>query len=207
MSDHHRFSWIVRADAYRITGRFAWSDVFTQLAVGETYAYVFWMRACAGLAASHRRFQPVLLLARMVLRRQRYRMGINIPFSTSVGPGLLIGHAGGIVVNAASVIGRNCNLSHNVTIGQNKGARAGCPVIGDDVYIGPGAVVVGGILIGDRVAIGANSVVVSDVPAGVTVAGAPARVVSDNGSERWVNRTDYVGQDERQMTHPVVDGG
>ena len=93
------------------------------------------------------------------------RYGIDIPPSTQVGPGLYINHPGGIVVNSGSVIGANCNLSHEVTLGQaNRGARAGLPVVGDGVYIGPGAKIVGAVRVGDDVAIGANAVVTSDVP-------------------------------------------
>jgi serine O-acetyltransferase len=186
------FGWVVRTDVHRITGRSSWTDVLRQLITGETYAYVFWLRLCQRLARSSPSLRPALFLARLVLRRLRYRMGINLPYSTPIGPGLLIGHTGGIVVNATTVIGRNCNLSHNVTIGENKGTLAGVPRIGDNVYIGPGAVVIGDISIGNGSAIGANSVVVDNVPSGVTVAGAPARVVSDSGSAAWVNRTDYL---------------
>lgn len=168
-----------------------WSSVLRQLLFGETYAYVFWMRVCSHLAARGALTLPLLLVARLVQRRLRYRMGVNVPYATKIGPGLLIGHAGGIVVNAAAHIGRNCNLSHNVTIGSTKGAMAGVPVIGDNVYIGPGSVVVGSITVGDGAAVGANSVVMADVPAGATVAGAPARIVSRAGSASWVNRTDY----------------
>ncbi|WP_270888464.1 hypothetical protein [Pedococcus sp. 5OH_020] len=188
--------WTLRADAYRITGTMSWSSVLRQLVAGETYAYVFWMRICAHLQTAGVP-RPLLLPARLVLRRLRYRMGINLPYVTAVGPGLLVGHAGGIVVNAAAVIGRNCNLSHNVTIGSTKGDRTGVPSIGDNVYLGPGAVLVGAIHIGDGVSVGANSVVVDDVPDGVTVAGAPARVVSRSGSSAWVNRTDYAGPPSR----------
>lgn len=186
------FRWTVRADVSRITGRGMWRDVLVQLLVGETYTYVFWMRLCGRLAASGAPVQPLLFLARIILRHFRYRMGINIPYSTQIGPGLLIGHAGGVVVNAASRIGCNCNISHNVTIGSTKGIRAGVPTIGDNVYIGPGAVLIGNICIGGNAAIGANAVVVEDVPEGTTVAGAPARVVSYNGSRGWVNRTGYI---------------
>lgn len=119
-------------------------------------------------------------------------MGINLPYATDIGPGLFIGHAGGIVVNSACRIGRNCNISHNVTIGSTKGTRAGVPTIGNNVYFGPGSVVIGSITIGDHVAIGANSVVVDNVMEGTTVAGAPARMVSRHGSRAWVNQTDYV---------------
>ncbi|WP_076261528.1 serine O-acetyltransferase [Intrasporangium flavum] len=175
---------LIVSDVARITGRRAASDVVKQYFLGEAFRYNVWFR----LVGSASLKGPLRMLARLALRRQRYRLGVNLPGSTSVGPGLLIGHAGGIVVNAAARIGRNCNLSHNVTIGANKGRRAGVPVIGDDVYIGPGAVIIGGITVGSGVAIGANSVVVDDVPDGVTVAGSPAKIVSTTGSVDWVNR-------------------
>jgi serine O-acetyltransferase len=194
--DGQGFGWIVRADVYRITEGGTWRNVLVQLLVGETYAYVFWMRLCKHLSESGGSARPLLFLARLMLRHLRYRMGINIPYSTQIGPGLLVGHAGGIVVNAASRIGRNCNISHNVTIGSTKGVLAGVPTIGDNVYIGPGSVLIGAILIGNNVAIGANSVVVEDVPEGTTVVGAPARVVSYKGSHDWVNRTGYLDQSD-----------
>ncbi len=109
--------------------------------------------------------------------------GIEIAPEATIGPGLYVGHFGGITVTPHAVIGRRCNLSQGVTIGVDGiGERRGAPRIGDEVYIGPGAKVFGKITIGNGVAIGANAVVGTDVPHGVTVAGVPARVVSDRGS-------------------------
>jgi serine O-acetyltransferase len=128
----------------------------------------------------------------LLLHRYSIRFGIDISRDARIGSGLYIGHFGGIVVNAAVVIGDNCNLSQGVTLGQvNRGPKAGCPIIGHNVYIGPGAKIIGSIRVGDNVAIGANAVVVDDVPPNTTVAGVPARVLSDTGSEGYVNRTDY----------------
>ena len=183
--------WLIMTDVHRIAGRSRPRDVVRQLILGETFPYVFWMRACQYLAELPVPARALVLPARLILRRLRYRMGINIPWRTRVGPGLLLGHAGGIVISANAVIGADCNINHNVTIGANKGNRSGCPTLGNRVYVGPGAVVIGNISIGDDVAIGANAVVVDDVAPGVTVAGIPARVVSANGSRGWINRTDY----------------
>ena len=84
-------------------------------------------------------------------------------------------------------IGKNCNISQGVTIGQsNRGKRAGVPVIGDSVFIGPGAKIFGAITIGNNVAIGANAVVTSDVPDNAVVAGIPARILSLLGSAGYV---------------------
>lgn len=109
--------------------------------------------------------------------------GIQLPPAATVGPGLYIGHFGGVIVSGYAVLGRRCNLSQGVTIGAStqKGKR-GAPRIGDRVYIAAGAKVFGPIRIGDDVAIGANAVVNVDVPDHVTAVGIPARIVSCKGS-------------------------
>ncbi len=82
-----------------------------------------------------------------------------------MGPGLFIGHFGGITISASTVLGDNCSVSQNVTIGiAGSGDRLGVPVIGNDVYIAPGARLFGKITIGNNVKIGANAVIYKDVP-------------------------------------------
>lgn len=112
------------------------------------------------------------------LQRMRIRLGLSIPLGV-FGPGLSIAHYGTIVVNKNAKVGANCRIHPGVCIGISHG-RA--PTIGDNVYLGPGAKVFGGITVGDNVAIGANAVVNRDVPCDVTVAGNPARVVSHRGA-------------------------
>ncbi|MBN1564434.1 MAG: serine acetyltransferase [Anaerolineae bacterium] len=105
---------------------------------------------------------------------------------TSIGPGFRIIHieAGGIVIHPKAVIGSNCTLFHGVTIGRMfRGPRDGEPQIGDDVFIGPGAKVLGNISVGHRAAIGANAVIIDDVPDDAAVVGVPGRVVSFEGSK------------------------
>jgi serine O-acetyltransferase len=94
------------------------------------------------------------------------------------GPGFVILHSMGIVINSQVRGGRNIVLEHGVTIGSVKGQS---PVLGDDVYIGAGAKIIGAVRIGSRVKIGANAVVTRDVPDGATVVGIPARIVRLNG--------------------------
>ena len=180
-----------RADLYRYHGR---SDVRTlveTLIVHPGYRTTFAMRACAHLTAGRGRLAR--LPALLVMRRYERLFGIAVPFDAEIGEGFYIPHYGGIVVNPGVRIGRNCNMSQQVTIGRsNRGRRVGVPTIGDNVYLGPGAKIVGGITIGDNVAVGANCVVVDDVPANAVVAGVPGRVVSETrGAEGYVNNTDY----------------
>lgn len=119
--------------------------------------------------------------------RYTYKYGISIPLETRIGPGLYIGHFGGIHLNEHVVMGANCNLNQGVTIGKhNRGERKGCPVLGDGVYVGPGAKIFGGIRIGNDVAIGANAVVTRDLPDHAVAVGIPARVISSQGAAGYI---------------------
>jgi serine O-acetyltransferase len=191
-SEPMRFSeikFLLRCDLYRYEGREGFRALLQTFRSNPGFKYTFWMRACRYLRSSPARY-PLFVFARLMLDRCKYRFGIDIPFTTRIGEGLYIGHFGGIVVNELSVIGKNCNLSHEVTLGQaNRGKRKGCPVIGDNVYIGPGAKLVGKVTLGSHVAVGANCVVTHDVPESGVVVGVPGKVISRQGSADYVNRT------------------
>ena len=94
-----------------------------------------------------------------------------------LGGGVYMDHPHGTHLNAER-IGRNLKIKHNVTIGNNHGK---VPIIGDNVFLGCGACVLGGITIGDNVKIGANSVVTKSVPANSVVVGNPAHIVKSDG--------------------------
>jgi len=104
--------------------------------------------------------------------------GIEVPTSVQAGPGLYIGHFGGIILHWQVRLGSNVNLSQGVTIGiGGSGVGRGVPTIGSRVYIGPGAKVFGPITIGDDCIIGANAVVSHSIPPRSVVAGIPGRVL------------------------------
>lgn len=113
--------------------------------------------------------------------------GISIPASARIGHSFYIGHFGGIILNANTVIGNNCNISQGVTIGvSGQGEKRGTPVIGDNVYIGANAVIAGKIIVGDNVLIAACSLVNRDVPENAVVAGVPAQILSEKSSEGYI---------------------
>lgn len=150
--------------------------------------FSFWMRLCSVLRGK-KAWIPIYITALNHYNRCLYKYGISIPFNTNIGEGFYIGHFGCIVVSPSAVIGKNVNISQGVTIGvTNRGDKAGVAIIGDGVYIGPGAKIIGAIRIGNNVAIGANAVVTHDVPDNAVVAGVPARIISMNGAEGYVNR-------------------
>jgi serine O-acetyltransferase len=102
---------------------------------------------------------------------------VEISRYARIGPGFYIGHPATIFIGP-TVIGDNCSVGHNVTIGVGVGGqRPGVPIIGNRVWIGPGATLTGGITIGDDATIGAGAVLSRDVPDGALVLGNPARVV------------------------------
>ena len=104
-------------------------------------------------------------------------MEMCLDAQATIGPGLYIGHIGGVHINPRAVLGRNCDLAHRVTIGTSAMGRDGAPVLGDEVYIGAGATLVGKIKVGNGAKIAANTLVISNVPAGATVMGVPGRII------------------------------
>jgi serine O-acetyltransferase len=110
--------------------------------------------------------------------RIQVKWGILIQRRARIGAGLYIGHYGGIFVSDLAVIGENCSLSQDVTIGiAGEGARRGAPQIGNNVYIAPGAKVNGRIRIGNNVNIGPNAVVTHNIPDNALVHVRPMQTV------------------------------
>lgn len=104
--------------------------------------------------------------------------GVEIPLSTTIGPGLTLPHHRGLTIHAATEIGRGTTLRHNVTIGVRRTGDDGSrvPRLGPRVDVGAGAQILGDIRIGADARIGAGAVVLCDVPDGGTAVGNPARV-------------------------------
>ena len=100
--------------------------------------------------------------------------GADIPLGCRIGGGLQLPHPNGVVIHGDVVLGPNCLIFQQVTLGADE---SGVPIIGGQVDFGAGAKVIGLVKIGDHALIGANAVVVCDVPAWATAVGVPARVL------------------------------
>lgn len=115
----------------------------------------------------------------------QYKLGSKLGFFVPINVcdmGLHINHTGLLIINPNAKIGKNLDVHQGVNIGQNVDSDK-APVIGNDVFIGPGAKLMGDITIGDRVAIGAGAVVThSFEQSDITIAGVPAKVISNHGN-------------------------
>ena len=119
--------------------------------------------------------------------KKRLKYNTYIPLNV-FGPGLSIAHFGSIVVNGNAKVGENCRIQDSVTIGATNG-ESDAPVIGNNVFIGSGARIIGKVNIASDIAIGANAVVVKDFnKSGITIGGVPAKKISDNNSHSNLNK-------------------
>lgn len=114
---------------------------------------------------------------RVLFRFARNVYGIELPASARIGRRVVFEHQSGIVVHGNAIIGDDCVIRQNVTLGNRHRDRLfDAPELGCRVDVGAGAKVLGRVRVGDDARIGANAVVLEDVPAGATAVGVPARV-------------------------------
>ena len=180
---------LLRADLYRYAGRVGAGPFWRHYLFTPGYQYTVLMRTAGYLKTKPLMAVGLYPLAKWLLLRCRYKYGIAIPEYTVAGPGLFINRFGGIYINGDAVIGANVNITHGVMLGQtNRGARAGSPTIGDRTFLGAGAKIMGGITLGSDSAVGANAVVTKDVPEKGVVGGIPAKLLSQQGSDGYINR-------------------
>ena len=177
---------IIKADLLRYTGETDSGKFLPSMLIpGFRYTYFF---------RKSQEFNKRSLLGiifRIFRHIDAHFYGFQIPSSTQIGKGLYIGHWGTIVVNGRAIIGDFCNLSPGVTIGQtNRGKNMGVPTIGNRVWIGTNAVIVGNITIGDNVMIAPNAFVNISVPSNSLVIGNPASVIPrENATEGYIHYT------------------
>lgn len=124
---------------------------------------------------------PIIVFTKYRYHSLSIKLGFSIPINVFE-KGLSIPHYGTIVVSHGARIGENCRIHEGVTIGATNGSSLAA-TIGDNVFIGSGAKIIGNVTIADRVCIGANAVVAASITeAGTTWGGVPARKISDRDS-------------------------
>lgn len=140
-----------------------------------------WWDPTRRLVRAIRRYQASrtrLMRRRWVLSHRFWSIvcACEIPLNGQLGGGLIVMHGFGVVIHPRAVIGANCIIFQQVTIGMG-GPIPGVPTLGAGVLVGAGAKILGGVVVGDGAKIGANAVVIADVPPGATAVGIPARIV------------------------------
>ena len=159
-------------NAYRERDPAARSGIEVLLCYPGLHA-VIWHRLSHGLWR-----HGLTLPARMSAHLGRFLTGIEIHPAARIGRRLIIDHGMGVVIGETAEIGDDVYLYHGVTLGGTSSSRGKRhPTLGNNVIVGAGAKILGGILIGDGARVGANAVVVQPVASGVTVVGIPARPV------------------------------
>lgn len=121
------------------------------------------------------------LFYKVILKNLRKHYHIEIPYTVKIGGGFSMDHAYGITVNSKAVIGKNVSMYKGSTIGCD---ASGVPNIGDSVYIGLNATIVGGVTVGNNVLIAANSFVNFDVPSNSVVLGNPGKIHSKESATK-----------------------
>jgi serine O-acetyltransferase len=145
----------------------------------------FWLLVTHRIAHALR-LRHVPGLPTLLLSVGRVVWGAEVWPEATIGRQVKFAHTAGIVIGSATVVGDRTTIFHGVTLGgANVSSVDGSrnhPILGSDVTVYPGAVIVGGVTIGDGARIAANAVVMENVPAGATVAGVPARIVATRGN-------------------------
>lgn len=181
------FTDLIKSDLYRYTGTTDILKMFHCFLIEPGARYMVVLRLTAWLRTQGLLLRPLYWMSKLLLGHYKYKFGVSIPYNTEIAPGFYIGHFGGIVVHSKVLIGRNCNINHDVTLGEAYGGKnPGIPKILNNVYLGPGCKVIGGVTVGNHVAIGANCVVTSSIPDKSVVVGVPGRIISDKGSGSYI---------------------
>lgn len=134
-----------------------------------------WYRIAHTLYLKH-----IPLLPQLFYRLIYFINNCHVHYKTEIGEGTTLAYGGiGVVIHKDAVIGKNCVIESNVTIGGRNNIEK-VPVIGDYVFIGTGARILGNVCVGNHCIIGANSVVIKDIPNYCSVAGVPAKILHEN---------------------------
>ncbi len=151
---HNSFGATVKADVVRLHGRYSFNLLITSFLFDRPFRPIFTLRLCQMLASTSTLWRLLLPLCRLLHGWMTHRAGIDFSWRTVVGAGFCITHGWGLVITPKAVIGRNVTVFHGVTIGRKdqilpNGERITTyPTIEDEVWIGPHAIIIGGVIVG-----------------------------------------------------------
>lgn len=169
---------LIKSDSYRHNGRHdsmlrIWLGSFTRTSM----RFSIWFRL-----SQHKGW--AYAISKWRLNRFKLKCGIFIPAKTRIGYGMCIQHCFGIVINPTAVIGNNIHLSQFTSIGANTPQAA---QVGNNVYMGPGSIIVDNVTVGSGACIGAGAVVVKPVERDAVVGGVPAKVLNTRSHPEYIH--------------------
>lgn len=175
---------VIASDLYRHFGLKGTRGLLKGLSY-PGFRYTFFLRK----VSQHSGKSISTVFYKLLLRRYRFKYGFEINPEAKIGEGFyLTSHCSPVIIGPIKM-GRNCNVSHCVTIGRGiAGERKGRPTVGDNVWIGPGSIIVGKINIGNDVLIAPNTFVNFDVPDHSIVIGSPGKIViKENPTKEYIH--------------------
>jgi serine O-acetyltransferase len=181
----------LRADVYRYCGKADARAFVTSYLRDPGFRFTYYLRKVAYYSKRKKSiFIFNYIYNRMRFHHYRFKYGFDISPTTNIGPGLYIGHFGGVVISPHAILGSNINIAQGVTIGAtSRGPRTGAPTLEDRVWVGANAIIVGKVTIGREALIAPGAYVNFDVPPEAVILGNPGQIVSNTGSRGYVNRT------------------
>ncbi|MRS13627.1 serine acetyltransferase [Enterobacteriaceae bacterium RIT691] len=191
---------MLKSDTFRKFGFYSWSKMMRGAFFNATFRPVFTLRLCQ--KTQHGPLKLLHIPFKILHRFASHLAGIELPSATQIGAGFVLTHGRGVVINQGASIGRNVTLFHGVTLGQaDRIAKDGSrltefPTIEDDTWIGPHAIIVGGVTIGKGSRIAGGAFVTDDIPAYSLVIGNPAKIVKSNCTPDVTNRIPLEDEDE-----------
>lgn len=185
--DRAKLKSLIHSDLYRYCGRTDWRIALYAFLRVPGFRFTFFLRKTSYHAVRRGIFHRLAFwINKLILDHYQLMYGFQIPYQTKVGRGLCIYHHGTVIVHPRAVLGDNVSLSPGAIIGQSaRGKRAGVPVIGNRVWVGCNALVVGAVSIGDDALIGPGAYVSFDVPEKAVVIGNPGQIKSYAGAEGY----------------------
>lgn len=133
------------------------------------------------------RIRKFPVIPKLITYMIKFIFGCHLPYQLKLGKNFVLGYGGlGVVIHERTTFGNNCHINQNVTIGGTS-KKFDVPKLGNHVYVGAGAKLIGPIIIGDNVVVGANAVVTKDIPSGSLVVGVPGKIIKTG-----ITKSDYV---------------
>ena len=176
----------LKYDAFRVFGCISILKIIKGFFIYRTFRPVVTMRLCQYFYTRNSLGRFVLPLFNLLHRLATGLAGIDFSWRTQVGGGFIFTHAWGSVINEKAIIGQNVTIFHGVTIGRLDKINAdgeritGYPIIENEVWIGPHAIIVGGVRIGQGSRIAGGAFINFDVPAYSVISGNPGAITKSN---------------------------